>query len=78
MLRFYMAQFFALLILAIFFLFQVKTEGEMHEKSYQALVVRFARMNNDLISAQRVYHELQQEYESYKVRAHNVLRTTEG
>lgn len=40
----------------------------------QTLEVKFARVNSDLSSSQRVYKELQEEYENYKVRAHNVLK----
>ena len=36
--------------------------------------MKYARSNNDLIAAQTLYQELQEEYENYKVRAHNVLK----
>uniref|UniRef100_T2M9Z0 GRIP and coiled-coil domain-containing protein 2 n=1 Tax=Hydra vulgaris TaxID=6087 RepID=T2M9Z0_HYDVU len=50
------------------------TAIENHEKSYKLLEVKHSRLNNDIISLQHKYDELQQEYESYKVRAHNVLK----
>ncbi|XP_065644037.1 GRIP and coiled-coil domain-containing protein 2 isoform X10 [Hydra vulgaris] len=50
------------------------TAIENHEKSYKLLEVKHSRLNNDIISLQRNYDDLQQEYESYKVRAHNVLK----
>ncbi|XP_057302534.1 GRIP and coiled-coil domain-containing protein 2-like isoform X2 [Hydractinia symbiolongicarpus] len=53
---------------------QLKSAHESHEKMRQTLEVKFARVNSDLSSSQRVYKELQEEYENYKVRAHNVLK----
>jgi len=53
---------------------QLKRTSEMHDKSYQSLEVKYARSNNDLVAVQTLYQELQEEFENYKIRAHNVLK----
>jgi len=53
---------------------ELKSCGEHQEKQYKTLEVKFARSANDLLAAQRENSTLAQEFEQYKVRAHNVLK----
>ena len=52
----------------------MKSLNEYSEKQYKTLEVKYARVTNDLQSAQRENEALGQEFEQYKVRAHNVLK----
>ena len=46
----------------------------MQLKAYQTLEVKFNRSHSDMTSSQKALDELKEEYENYKIRAHNVLK----
>ena len=56
------------------FFFQLQQKIDLQQKSYQTLEVKFNRSHSDMTSSQNALDELRSEYESYKVRAHNVLK----
>lgn len=56
------------------FSIQLQQKIELQQKSYQTLEVKYNRIHSDMTSSQNVLDELRSEYESYKVRAHNVLK----
>ena len=58
-----------------FYLFpKLQQKIEIQQKSYQTLEVKFNRSHSDMTSSHNALEELKTEYESYKVRAHNVLK----
>jgi len=53
---------------------ELQQKLEIQQKSYQTLEVKFNRSHSDMTSSHNALEELKTEYESYKVRAHNVLK----
>lgn len=53
---------------------ELQQKLDIQLKAYQTLEVKFARSHSDMTSSQRALDELKDEYENYKVRAHNVLK----
>lgn len=56
------------------FFMQLQQKIDLQQKSYQTLEVKFNRCHSDMTSSQNALEEVKEEYEKYKVRAHNVLK----
>ena len=55
-------------------LFQLKNEKDLHKKNLQSVETKFSRTKTELSLLQEAYDNCKQEFESYKIRAQNVLK----
>ncbi|XP_065056187.1 GRIP and coiled-coil domain-containing protein 2-like isoform X2 [Rhopilema esculentum] len=55
-------------------LLQLKKEKDAHQKDVQSAELKFSRASTELSLLQEAYNNCKQEFESYKIRAQNVLK----
>jgi len=55
-------------------LLQLKNEKDLHQKNINSVEAKFSRTRTELSLLQEAYENCKQEFESYKIRAQNVLK----